>query len=143
MTGVEIREGEKIFFRGGVVPMGGDGSDLMLFNEEGEWQGISLQITTSSGRTHYSVTAETLLKLMAGPKLTHKGEWLAWFYGVLLSLLTAALVLFADELFRFHLSFQIRNADRAEPSDWEMAGRYISWVCLPIMILVLYIMGLQ
>jgi len=145
MTGVEIREGEEVVFRGGVLETGGRNSDLMIFNQLGEWQGFSLHITTGSGgeRISYSLSAETILKLMKGPELTHKGEWVAWFYGVLLSLLTAALVLFADELFHFHLSFQIRNADRAEPSDWEMAGRYISWVCLPIMILVLYIMGLQ
>jgi hypothetical protein len=57
--------------------------------------------------------------------------------------MTAVSILFADELFRWNLAFQIRNADRAEPSDWEIAGRYIGWTALTIMALVLYVMGLR
>ena len=59
------------------------------------------------------------------------------------SVITALTVLFADELFRGHLSFRIRNADRAEPSDWEIAGRYLSWTALPLLALVVFILGLR
>ena len=52
-------------------------------------------------------------------------------------------VLFADELFRFNLAFRIRDADRAEPSEWEIAGRYISWAVLPVVALALLIGGLR
>ena len=52
-------------------------------------------------------------------------------------------MLFADELFRWHLSFRVWNADHLEPSDWELAGRYISWTVLCVMALVLFIVGLQ
>ena len=52
-------------------------------------------------------------------------------------------MLFADELFRWNLAFQIRNVDHAEPSEWEIASRYLGWTVLTIMALVLYIMGLQ
>ena len=58
-------------------------------------------------------------------------------------MLIAATILFSDELFYLSLSFRIRNPDHAEPSDWELAGRYISWTGLTVMILVLYIVGLQ
>ena len=51
-------------------------------------------------------------------------------------------LLFADELFRWNLSFSIRNADRAEPSEWEIQTRYISWTVLPIMALVVFVRGL-
>ena len=57
--------------------------------------------------------------------------------------LNALSILFADELFRWNLVFRISNADHAEPSDWEIAGRYISWTCMSIMALVLFIIGLQ
>ena len=45
---------------------------------------------------------------------------------VAVSTIWAISILFADELFRWHLSFRVWNADNLEPSDWELAGRYIS-----------------
>ncbi len=67
----------------------------------------------------------------------------AWFGAVFICILNAFSILFADELFRWCLAFRIRNADHAEPSDWEIAGRYIGWTVLPIMALALFLMGLQ
>ena len=52
-------------------------------------------------------------------------------------------ILFADELFRWHLSFRVWNADNLEPSDWELAGRYISWTVLCVTALVVFVIGLQ
>ena len=60
-----------------------------------------------------------------------------------LCILNAISILFADELFRWNLSFQIHNADNAEPSDWEIVGRYIGWTVLPMIALMLFITGLQ
>ena len=60
-----------------------------------------------------------------------------------LSVLNALVILYADELFRWNLSFQIQNAKTAEPSEWEMMTRYLSWTVLTIMLLVLYIVGLR
>jgi hypothetical protein len=51
--------------------------------------------------------------------------------------------LFADELFRLELAFKVRNVDKVEPSEWEITGRYIGWLVLPIIALAIYIMGLQ
>lgn len=149
MTGVEIRQGEELFFRGGVLKSGGT---LMLYNEDGSWADFGVYATMSDGTTvdsdgnvvdTMSPKAGTILKLMKGPELTHKGNWTGWLCGVFLSIVTAVSILFVDELFRWNLSFQIRNAHRAEPSDWEIAGRYIGWVAIPIMALVVYIMGLS
>lgn len=150
MTGVEIRLGEEIFFRGGVLMTGGH-TDMLLFDEDGTAGFINISYTTQDGLERDSdgnvidplaPSAVTILHLMKGPELTSKGSWHGWFGGVFLSLLTAVLILFADELFRWNLSFQIRDVGRVEPSEWEMAGRYISWTVIPVMALVLYIMGL-
>ena len=84
-----------------------------------------------------------ILELMNDPELTHKGEWFAWFGALFICVLNAISILFADELFRWNLAFRIRNVDHAEPSDWEIAGRYIGWTVLSIMALVLFIIGLQ
>ena len=151
MTGVEIRQGDEIFFRGGVLAAGRENSDLMLFDEDGSFSGISISVSTGDGVMYdaegnvidqMAPSASTILRLMDDPELTSKGEWLAWFCGVFLSVVTAVLILFADELFRHNLRFMIRNVEHAEPSDWEIASRYISWTVLPVMALVTYIMGL-
>ena len=62
---------------------------------------------------------------------------------VFLSILNAVSILYADELFHWNLSFQIRNAETAEPSDWELMERYLSWTALTIVVLVIYIVGLR
>ena len=148
MTGVELRQGEEILFRGGVWDQG---EYRWLYNEDGSLEslGFSVMINGIESDENGNVadpmkpSVSTILDLMAGPELTHKGEWIAWFTGVFVCIVTALSILLADELFRWNLSFQIRNVDRAEPSDWEIAGRYIAWTIMPIMAMVIFIMGLQ
>ena len=75
-------------------------------------------------------SASTIYELLNEPKLTHKGESYVWFGAVFICILNALSIFFADELFRWNLAFQIRNVDHAEPSDWEIAGRYIGWTVM-------------
>ena len=84
-----------------------------------------------------------IYELLNQPKLTHKGDASAWFGAVFVCILNTLSILFADELFRWNLSFQIRNTEDAEPSDWEIAGRYMGWTVLAITALVIFITGLQ
>ena len=149
MIGVELLQGDSILFRGGVWKFG---DEYWLYNEDGTINNFGVTYVTSDGIERdengnaidpVEPSVSTILDLMNDPKLTHKGEWLAWFGAVFICVLNSLSILFADELFRFNLIFQIRNVDSAEPSDWEIAGRYISWTVLPIMALVIFIMGLQ
>ena len=151
MTGVELREGNKVVFRGAVIPNSGINSDLMLIDEEGFPEGFD--ITFSDGYNTYDgdgnivdemkPSATAIIELMSEPELTSNGDWQIWFYCVLISVITAVSILFADELFRWNLSFQIRNVERAEPSEWEIAGRYIGWTAFTIVVFVFYIFGLK
>jgi len=68
---------------------------------------------------------------------------IVWFAAVLVCIFNGVSILFADELFRWNLAFQIRNVDKAEPSDWEIAGRYIGWTFLAIMALIIFAAGLK
>ena len=151
MTGVEILQGDTIVFRGGVLRSGGSDSGWILLDEDGSLHDMAVTYTANDGIEYdmdgnpidpLAPSASAILTLMDGPVLTSKGSWMGWFGGVFLSILAAAMILFADELFRWKLSFQIRNADRAEPSEWEIAERYLCWTLLPIMALVCYILGL-
>ncbi len=148
MVGLELRCGERILFRGGVLDPEGS---RMLYHADGSWTGGGVTIT--SGSLTYDASgnlidpmepsAEVILDLMAGPRLTHKGVWWGWFCGTVLCILIAVSVLFADELFRWNLSFRIRNADRAEPSHLALADRYIGWTIATVMLLFLFWAGLR
>ena len=149
MTGVEIRHGDEILFRGGVLDTG---DYLWLYNEDGTVDNLGISYVIGDGVQMdengnvidpMEPSAATILKLMYDPELTHKGNGLAWFGAVLICILNALIILFADELFRWNLAFQIRNADSAEPTDLEIAGRYISWTVLAVAALVIFIIGLQ
>lgn len=149
MTGVEILCGDAVYFRGAVE---GFGDDLLIYHEDGSFAGFDVIITTSSGVAkdadgniidQMAPSAVTLLKLMDGPELESKADWQCWLYGLLLSAITAISILFADELFRWNLRFQIRNAYAAEPSDWELMSRYIAWTVFTIIALISFIVGLM
>ncbi len=149
MTGIELRCGEEILFRGGVL----DGENYrVLFSEDGTPENIHITVTTSDGTVMDENGAvvdpmephvSAILDLMIGPDLTHKGDWLAWLCGMIVCIMTVVSILFAEELFRWNLAFRIRNADQADPSDWEIASRYIAWTILPLMALMIFVLGLQ
>ena len=151
MTGVEILEKDKVFFRGGVMENGGPSSEPLLFDEDGGLHGFTISYMGNDGIERdmdgnpideLAPSATDILELAKGPKLTSKGDWGMWFLSVFVSIFAAASILYADELFRWSMSFQIRNADRAEPSDWEIAQRYIAWTLFAVMALAGYIAGL-
>lgn len=150
MTGVELHEGEDILFRGGFVK-----TDYfyMLYNEDGTSDNmINVVVVTSDGVERdengnvidpVEPSVSEILELMNGPELTHHGVWQGWLAGALLCIFNALSILYAEDLFRFHLSFRIRNVDAVEPSEWELAGRYISWTAIGIMALVIFVVGLR
>ena len=149
MTGVEIRCGEDVFFRGCMNTFAGH---RFLYNEDGSAASIRITYTAVSGEIQgaggnvidpLEPDSATILELLDSPALTHRGDWLMWFLGIVLCGATAVSILFVNELFRFHLSFQIQNAETAEPSEWEMATRYLSWTVVPIGAFAIFIIGLQ
>ena len=149
MIGIEIRNGDEILFRGGVLDLG---EYDWLYNEDGTLDNLGISYVASDGVERdgngnvidrMAPTAYTIYELLNVPQLTHKGVAIGWFGAVFICILNALSILFADELFRWNLLFRIRNAEDAEPSDWEIAGRYIGCTAMTIMAFVLFVMGLQ
>lgn len=149
MVGVELRQGEQILFRGGVLE---SENSYLLYKEDGTLDNFGISYVAGDGIERdengnvidsIEPSAATILELMNNPKLTHKGNWIAWFGAVSICVFNALFIVYADELFRVNLAFQIRNVDNVEPSDWEIAGRYIGWTVLAVMALGLFIVGLQ
>lgn len=150
MTGVELLDGNTVLFRGGVLKQE---NNYWLYDENGVFDNLlGLSFTDSNGVERdengniidsVEPSATTILRLMNDPQLIHKGTWSAWFGGVFLCVLNTFSILFADELFHLHMAFRIRNADRAEPSELEIAGRYFGWTAMAIVSLVVFVIGLQ
>ena len=149
MTGIEIRCGEDVFFRGCTSRYGGPS---FLYNEDGSAASIRITYTTGSGEIRgedgkvidpLEPDPATILDLLDSPALTHKGSWLAWFLGIVLCGITVVSILFADELFRLRLSFRIQNVEDAEPTEWEITTRHLSWAVLAIGAFAIFIIGLR
>ena len=103
---------------------------------------IAVVVTHGNEVDPMELSVRTILELTEGPELQHKGVWAAWFGGVFVCAVTAFSILFADELFRWDLSFRVRDVEQAEPSDWEIASRYIGWTVCLILALGIFIKGL-
>ena len=150
MTGAEILCGEEVLFRGSIYRQPGLG--LWLINEDGSAADAGFAVMAQGQDTVTEVNGKAtdplepslqeIACLMLGPELTHKGDWSVWLGGAALCLITWITVLFADGLFRLQMSFRIRDPESAEPSEWEMAGRYISWAVLPLLALAAFAAGL-
>ncbi len=138
VTGLEIRKGEEIYFRGAMQDRG---SYIYLVRSDGTE--ISPITITTNGNVSMEPSIREILTLIEGPELTHKGSWGGYFLGLLLCIVAAVSVLFADELFRFSMHFHVENAEDAEPSGWELGRRYITWILLPICAFAVFIKFLQ
>ena len=149
MTGVELHQGEDILFRGGILEV--EDSYWLLYNEDGTLHDFGFTYVTSNGIEvdqngnvvdSMAPSATTIIELINEPRLTHKGDWSAWYGAVLLCIFNAVSILFADELFRWSLAFRIRNAELAEPSEGEIVGRYVVWTLLTVAALLVFVLGL-
>lgn len=147
MIGVEIYNNDKVMFRGGILDASEDywlyDESYWLYNEDGTLYNFGFAYTSGDEIDEIEHSASTIYELLNDPELTHNGDALAWLGAVVICILNALSILFADELFKLNLIFHIRNAEKAEPSDWEIAVRYISWTVIAIMALVIFVTGLQ
>ena len=144
MTGVELYEKGELIFRGAYY---GSEDARYLYNEDGTFDGNSFVINgdryDNNGNVMDPIEPSKLaiLQLMNEPELIHKGDWLLWFFGVVICIVNVLTILYADELFRWNLMFQIRNVESAEPSDLEIFTRYIGWAILIFVAFILFYMG--
>lgn len=149
-VGIEIRDKGKLLFRGGVRALQdhyffihSDGSSDFLSIYEDGVTGVEYNAETGEVHDRMAPTLRDIYALLTKPPLTHKGDAMAWLAGVVMCIVNAVTLLFADELFYWKMSFLVRNAQGAEPSDWELGQRFIGWAALGILALVVFVLGLQ
>lgn len=140
-TGVELRLGDAVIFRG---CLRNNGEYRMLYDENGDLDDLSLFFSDSEQTpAAEEPTAFEVLSLLVDLQPEHKGQWSLGALGLVVCAMTAVSILYADELFRWGLSFRVRDPEGAEPSDWELASRYFTWIALPMLALAMFIMGLR
>ena len=147
VVGVEILEGEEVLFRGGVSVKDRESLSMSLYDKEFYDFVPSGPILGNSGSVSVKTDPMkpkdiTILRLLTGPKLIRAVNWWGWVSGMYFAICTVVCALFADELFRFRMSFRVSNAADLYPSDWEIASRYIGWTACAGIALISFVMGL-
>ena len=143
LVGVELWEGETRLFQGAYQ---NSGTTFYLVDADGEMlfsDGMFLSLGTGSTAAGKAPGPYTILKLAIAPDVVRRGSFGIFLLGALVCVLCAVFILYADALFRFHLSFRIQYPDDAEPSDWELFSRWIGWIALTIAALFAFILGLN
>ena len=101
-VGLEVYCGDDLLFRGAALDQGGL---LWLYNEDGSIENFGVTAILSSGVMidgsgepvdPLEPSVSTVLNLLSGPALTHRGDWTGWFCGMLLCIGTAVSILFVD-----------------------------------------------
>ena len=62
--------------------------------------------------------------------------------GVLLCIVNAASVLYADEMFRWKIRTRVAEPEKAIPSKTELASRWVGWILCTAVSVLLFILGL-
>ena len=151
MTGVELRLGEELVFRGGMtqrdsgeyllVSDGDDETDWFIITREYGANPVYDSEGNEIGLTKPSPAS--VIDLMYGPRLTNRGGVAGWIGGIFICALTAVIVIFAKDLFRFKVSLRVRNVVDPEPGDLTVAEWYIAWTVMPLLALLVFILGLR
>ena len=142
--GVELYEGEKLLFRGGVEDWDGQ---RWAYDRNGNRNIISIHIssTTPNGFSLDAMepSVEEILYLATGPEMKHNGSWSGWLEGASVCALVAATVFFADDMFYLRMSMRVQNAESVEPSNWELLSRKTGWTVGLLLAFLLFWNGIQ
>ena len=154
-TGLEIKNtitGETLF-RGG-YRLSGDYTSLIsgTITTEGD-PGSASEHMTVDGVTYFDYAPAspekgpgpydlTFFALEAEEELTHKGNVGYFALALLVAVLNAASIVWAEELFVWSMSFQVADPESVEPSEWEIFPRHVGWGLFLLMELIVLIMGL-
>lgn len=150
-TGVEIRQGDQVLFRGCL-------QSGRLFDEDGElvWDTGNYAFTNDaildletgrevSRQEYHEPSLSSVVRVALGPELTRRGSVGLYLAVTFLALLNIVQILFPEALFKLSLLGHIRSADidDAEPSSFYIAMEHIEWVVLAGVCLVVYVMALD
>lgn len=140
LTGIEIRKGDEVWFRG-AYPTYYSYYWLLDENGRGDPSDSIVIVGDSLPAPDPAPTPRDVLSFARGPEISARGrpEFILW--GLLLSAICLATLLFEEQLFRWDLHFRVRDPYGAEPSDWELFSRWAGWAALTGVALLTYVLG--
>lgn len=147
LIGIEIRKDGGVWFRGAYPAWGGFSAYApyyWLVDENGKSDSsgsTTIVVGTSTPPPDPAPTPKNILSMADGPEVSRRGSTEFILLGLLVSAVCLVTLLFEDQLFRWNLSFQIQDPDRAEPSDWELFSRWAGWVVLTGVALLCFTLG--
>lgn len=104
---------------------------------------VDVSFDPNYGAPDWDPPFELIVRMAMGDiTLTRPDNWKLYGLGLFISALDVITILWADQLFRFRLSLSVRNADRAEPTEWELWSRQAGWIAMAVMAFFVYVMGL-
>ena len=147
LTGIEFREGDEVLFRGGFHSTG----DFFFFYNSDGTQYVPPTERVTTPTTNGSVLSiepvepslKTILRFTLLRETVPRGTVELLLLGLFCSLACILSAFYAEELFRHNLRFSIKNVENAEPSEWELMSRWISWIIFTVLSLVACIGGLS
>lgn len=131
LTGVQVLEGEQVLLQCAH-------QDSLIFIAY-DMAGNRVNTLLPSDGTP---TPGAVLKLVYAPNVEARGSFAYYLLGLAFCILTAADILYADDLFRWRLKFIITDARRAEPTEWQLMSRWIAWIAVTCITVMLFLPGL-
>ena len=134
MTGLEIRLGDETIFRGAYS---GAVGWAMLQDESGKITDMLDLISDGPGGRAYSAGGRDRhgpsLAAVAGLGmdrlgLTHRGNLGLYLLATALAAVTIFMVCCPELMFRWNIMWDIRNPEKAEPSDWYLFSERVTWI---------------
>ena len=140
---VTLAKGDELIFQGELREISGD--YWLVKEDNGIWTGdspIYIQGDPSYGTEDWDDLPYTLIvSLVMDPPVASQADWEFYWLGMMVTALAAAMVIWEDKLFRFQMSFRVRDAEKVEPSDWEMMSRWLGWGAMIVAALLAFSMG--
>lgn len=122
----------ELLFRGGYIRSSDGYAFLLDENAEHTGRGgIFDYYAPSSLEPGPSVDDLYHFTLGAEESMTGRVDWMYFALALLVAVLNAVSILYAEELFTWSMSFRVAEPEKAKPSEWALFNRQVSWaVCL-------------
>lgn len=147
VTGVEVRDGDAVIFRGGLFKATESDYNWLMVNEDGT--AGSTAASTSNGTVYrdgkvvdpMEPTVGFLLHLMEGPELTRKGGLAFWFFGTVLAVVTIIGIFFGERYYGLRFIFHIQDWESVEPTAFALLKMRISLLAGTVLTFIVYYLG--
>lgn len=136
-TGVEIRRGDEVWFRGARLNQW----PYFLQDEDGNDRSVTITAVLEGVRPVPEPTPSEIISFAQGPETAPRGYFGVVLLGLAFSVVCVIWLLFEDQLYQWQMSFRMRDPQCAEPSDWEIMNRWAGWIAFTCMAAVMYALG--